>query len=141
MEFDVTEPARMALLVAAARAPGLAVTDTLGVWVDGQPDLVRPTIVEDADGERTHVLELPVGAVSIAYDAEVIRAPATALDAPAPTATVSVAEQLRFLRPSRYCPSDRLAGWARREFGVTDPESAVDASDPAQTAEAQALAQ
>jgi transglutaminase-like putative cysteine protease len=141
LEFDVTEPARMAVLVAAARAPGLQVTDTLSVWVDGQPDRVRPTILDDAAGERTHLLELPVGAVAMAYDAEVIREATSASDAPAPLAPVSVAEQLRFLRPSRYCPSDRLAGWARREFGVTDPESAVDASDPAQAARAQALAQ
>ncbi len=66
-----------------------------------------------------------MGAVSIAYDAEVLRA------ATAATEPVSVDDQLRYLRPSRYCPSDRFGGWAHREF---DPVAEFDAHDPDQQA-------
>jgi transglutaminase-like putative cysteine protease len=140
LEFDVTEPARMAAVVAAARRPGLSVTDTFQVWVDGQLGQVTPTVIDAHEGQRTHLLELPVGTVAIAYDAEVQRSAAPGDPVEDEPATVSVAEQLRYLRPSRYCPADRLAGWARREFGVIDPESAVDAGDPAQADRAHRLA-
>ena len=36
--------------------------------------------------------------------------------APAPVAATEL-ELLAYLRPSRYCPSDRLVGWATGEFG------------------------
>ena len=38
---------------------------------------------------------------------------------------------MAYLRPSRYCPSDRLGGWAHREF---DPAGDLDADDPADQA-------
>jgi transglutaminase-like putative cysteine protease len=138
LEFDVTEPASMAVLVAAARRPPLEVTDWLSVSVDGDPTRVTPTVVDGADGQRTHLLELPTGAVTIDYDATVSRAAAGVGDPPAAPGTpgstgglVSLADQLQDLRPSRYCPSDRLGGWAHREF---DPEGVVDTDDPAQQA-------
>ncbi len=119
----MSEAAHVALLVAASRTAGAIVTDTLGVWVDGDPDRVTPTRVDRADGQRAHVLDLPTGSVSVAYDAEVVRA-ATVTSEP-----VSVDDQLRYLRPSRYCPSDRFGGWAHREF---DPVADFDADDPDQ---------
>ena len=122
----MSEPAHVALLVAATRSVGVTVTDTFGAWVDGDPDRVEPTVVDRGDGQRTHLLDLPVGAVSVAYDAEVRRSAPAASVAP-----VSVDDQLRYLRPSRYCPSDRFGGWAHREF---DPMAELDAHDADQQA-------
>jgi transglutaminase-like putative cysteine protease len=132
LEFEVSEAAHVALLVAASRSPGAIVTDTLSVWVDGDAGRVAPTVVDQADGQRTHVLDLPVGSISVAYDAEVVRAGASdRASTPAARPLVPVEDQLRFLRPSRYCPSDRMGGWAHREF---DPAADFDATDPDQQA-------
>ncbi len=107
----------MALLVAAARRPQLQVQDGLAVTVDGVGHASAPVVDHQEDGQRTHLLELPVGAVSITYDAQVSRS-ATAVDV---QPAASADEQLRSLRPSRYCPSDRIGGWAQREFGEPVP--------------------
>lgn len=131
LDFEVTDPARVALLVAPTRsteAGGLRVTDTLSVFVDHQPTHVEPRVLDGPDGGRTHVLELPPGPVSVAYDAEVVR-PTTSASA---RASATEAERLRYLRPSRYCPSDRIGGWARREF---DAAAELDADDLDQQAE------
>jgi transglutaminase-like putative cysteine protease len=125
LDFEVTEPASMALLVAAARRPGLQVQDGLAVTVDGVGHGSVPIVDDRDDGQRTHLLELPVGAVSITYDAQVTRS----TTAPEPRGEVPIAadpaEQLGYLRPSRYCPSDRIGGWAQREFGEPVPPQDV----------------
>jgi transglutaminase-like putative cysteine protease len=122
IEFEVTEPASMALLVAPARRAFLEVVDRLDVSVDGASGQVIPTIADRPDGQRTHLLELPVGSVSVTYEATVIRSPtATESSADDPSSPTSLAAQLRYLRPSRYCPSDRVGGWAQREFGPPIP--------------------
>jgi transglutaminase-like putative cysteine protease len=123
MDFEVTEPASVAVVVAVARRPALRIVDTFGVYADGAAASVDPTVVDGSDGRRTHLLRLPAGRFSLVYDAEVVRPEPT----PISTAPVSPAERLLFLRPSRYCPSDRLGGWARREF---DPRGTHDPADP-----------
>lgn len=67
---------------------------------------------------RTHVLSAPSGETTLTYQAEIETegVEATAL---------SDDEALVYRRPSRYCPSDRLAGLAAAEFGDLDIRSAV----------------
>jgi transglutaminase-like putative cysteine protease len=121
LDFDVTEPAHMALLVSAARRPQLQVHDGLAVTVDGVGHAPAPIVDQRDDGQRTHLLELPVGAVSVTYHAQVTR-PAAAADPAGDVAMpASSDDQLGYLRPSRYCPSDRIGGWAQREFGEPVP--------------------
>jgi hypothetical protein len=109
--FDVEQRAEIVLQVAAARRPGVTVHDTLSVRLDGEPVTVET--VEADDGGRLHVMRPGPGRLEIAYDVH------ARLD-PAP-ARVTPLERIVAMRPSRYCPSDRLLGFAVRQFGPVDP--------------------
>jgi transglutaminase-like putative cysteine protease len=60
-------------------------------------------------GGRIHVVDAPAGPVDVAYEATV--GPDDGEPRP-----VSEAERIEALRPSRYCPSDELGGFAARQF-------------------------
>lgn len=111
LAFDVTDPATLVLLVAPASGAGARLEERLEVTVDGRP---LPVEVLDAPyGSVAHVLRSPVGSLQIAY--------AAVVDGSNP-AEVTVDdgltdEQLTYLRPSRFCPSDVLSGIAAYELG------------------------
>ena len=69
----------------------------------------------EVDGARVHRLELASGQTTITYSASVE-------DGGAPRA-VTPADWAVALRPSRYCPSDQLEGFARAEFDATMPRA------------------
>ena len=73
--------------------------------------------VRDALGTRLHLLTLPAGTTTLRYDATVepraVARPVTDLEA-------TVAR-----RPSRYCPSDLLAGLATRELAGASVDDVV----------------
>lgn len=96
--FDVTEPAEIVLCIAAADAS----SETLTVAADGVP----LEVVELAG--RQHYFRAPAGPVLVSYSAQV--SPGV------PDHPVTEIERIEALRPSRYCPSDRLAGFAAGEF-------------------------
>lgn len=97
--FDVTSPAEIVLQIAAAGASSESLTATC----DG-----RPLAVSDD-------FRAPVGRVVVSYQAHVSTPPP-----PAPIGRIEA------LRPSRYCPSDRLGGFAARMFGgADDPVRAI----------------
>jgi transglutaminase-like putative cysteine protease len=97
------------LLQVAVAAP---TTETLTVLTDGRP--VEPTEFA-VDGARVHRLELPAGSTSITYTA-------SAEDGGRPRA-VTAADWATALRPSRYCPSDQLEGYASTEFDQSMPRA------------------
>ena len=101
----VTEPGPAAISVAAAHAD----TDELTVSWHGDS---RP--VEFEHGTRAEVFTLPKGEHRVTYHAE------RALTDPEPE-PVTLADVAVFTRPSRYCPSDRVAGLV--------PPAAVKAKD------------
>jgi transglutaminase-like putative cysteine protease len=109
--FDVTEPAEIALLVAAARPRG----ERFSAVCDGVPLEVRE--LSDGGG-RQHLLRVPAGTVTVTYAAEVDA------DLPEPP-PVGPLERIVALRPSRYCPSDVLLGFATREFGTAEDPAAT----------------
>jgi transglutaminase-like putative cysteine protease len=119
--FDVAEPAEVALQVVAADSAGLVVAERVDVTVDGAP----PTsleVIRTPHGERIHVIHAGPGLLSAEYRGE-IEARATgpvttdAAAAPAPGGNTPIAyERQLYLRPSRYCPSDHLVGFAVSEF-------------------------
>jgi transglutaminase-like putative cysteine protease len=131
-DMEVTEPASVALSVAAARSPWLEVIDTFSVFVDGAPAAVESVVVDEPSGRRLYLLELPVGRVSLAYDAGITGSGSPPVSSP----SVSPVEQLAFLRPSRYCPADRLGGWARREFDPAGTSDSADSADQVRLVEA-----
>jgi transglutaminase-like putative cysteine protease len=108
LTVDSPAPAT-ALLQIAAAAP---TAETLTVLTDGRP--VEPEEFA-VDGARVHRLRLPAGHTTVTYAAQ-------AQDGGRPRA-VTPAEWATALRPSRYCPSDQLEGFAATEFDQALPRA------------------
>lgn len=108
--YWVAAPAVLELQVAvAAQHP---VDEQLSVSLDGVPVPVRE--LPGGVGTRHHLVDVQAGLVVVDYAATV-----TGAAAPVP---VEPLDRYVFTRPSRYCESDRLAGFAVGEFrGLTDP--------------------
>jgi transglutaminase-like putative cysteine protease len=98
--FDVTEAAEIVLRIAAADPD----SETLTVTAGGTP----VDAVELAG--RQHYVRVPAGPVRVDYTARVRQRHSDG-------APVTEVERIEALRPSRYCPSDRLGGFASKEFG------------------------
>ncbi|MET0424462.1 MAG: transglutaminase family protein [Actinoplanes sp.] len=109
LRFDVTEPAEIVLQIAAARPSD----EELLVTNDGRP--VPVTELPD----RQHYVQAPKGRLDVTY-----RATVPVVEAAGPP--VTEIERIVALRPSRYCPSDKLAGFAFGQFGgLDDPVPAI----------------
>lgn len=108
LTFDVTEPATLVLQVALAGGVPL-LRERLEITAGSRR--VEPTDVEPPVGGRQHLVRVPVGPLNVWYEAEV---PPDGQD---DDASVTPAERVEALRPSRYCPSDRVLGLAAAEFG------------------------
>ena len=100
------EPATALLQVAVADPA----TEQLTVLSGGRP--VEPEEFE-VDGARVHRLNLGAGDTTVTYSA-------SAEDG-GPPRKVTPAEWAAALRPSRYCPSDQLEGFATTEFDRASP--------------------
>ena len=105
--FDITEPAEIVLQIAVA----VPQTESLIVLSGG-----RPVEVTELAG-RQHVVHAPAGLLTVTYAA-------TAVPGPVPPG-VDPVDRIVALRPSRYCPSDKIVGYAARQFGAADPVSTV----------------
>ena len=104
--FEVTEPAEIVLQIAVA-AP--AAEQMLAGTATGLVELPG----------RQHYLRADKGRLTVGYEASVHPSGEG-------TPPVTELERIVAMRPSRYCPSDRLAGFASREFGrLGDPTAAV----------------
>jgi transglutaminase-like putative cysteine protease len=108
--LTVTSPVpATALLQVAVAAPG---EEQLTVLTDGRPVDAEEVLV---DGARVHRLELPAGDTTITYSAQV--------ESAGSPREVTSAEWAEYVRPSRYCPSDQLAGYALNEFDQSLPRA------------------
>jgi transglutaminase-like putative cysteine protease len=113
--LDVVTPATAYFSVAPSKTAGTLLSEQWGVSLDGHAWDWIPRVIDSSHGGRLHVLDLPVGRFDITYDAQLT---AGTYDA----AQISdEAEILGYRRPSRYCPSDRLAGFAQAELGHLPP--------------------
>lgn len=110
LEFEVRQAAEVQLMVAVCPRPGVTVGEAFDVRLDGVPVEVRPV----AGG---HYVTAGPGLLHIDYTAAVTvrRGPPERLD---------LGQRIAATRPSRYCPSDRLAGFAAREFQRFAPSHA-----------------
>jgi transglutaminase-like putative cysteine protease len=122
--FAVAEPGEVALQVVAADSAGRVVAERFDVATDGAP----PTSLEEIRNpqqERIHVIHSAAGRLTVSYRAEIeARPPRSATTAGA--GTPSSFERQLYMRPSRYCPSDHLIGFAVAEFRLdTDETSRV----------------
>jgi transglutaminase-like putative cysteine protease len=113
LSVEVLKSGQLALCLAAASptaGEALRVQDPNGAGV-----AVREV---RADGGRVHLVDVPTREVQVSYRAE---ADLAGWDAE----PVSEIDALVYRRPSRYCPSDRLSGFAAAEFGSLDPQDAA----------------
>lgn len=119
LTFTVVEPAEFALGVAVGLRPGRTVEDELSVVGSGQVVDVR--VILGPDGNRRHLFWAAPGELSVSYRAVVAD---RAGEPERPTEW----EVLTALLPSRYCPVDRMTGFAQRQFGGhADPAQRVQA--------------
>ncbi len=110
LECDVLTAVDVVLSVAVAEGPMVS-GESLVATVDGRP--IQLTEIADDHGTRLHVADrVPTGQLVVDYAALVTS------DAP-PMITLPV-DLVRYLRPSRYCESDRLSPVARYEFAGLD---------------------
>src|SRR3954454_9856927 len=115
LEADVTVPVRLELQLALPAVDGIDVEEQLSVVVDGSP--ATPHEVVGEHGNRVHVLTDVSGKVAVTYAAT-----ATGHGAPVP---VTEWDRVAYTRPSRYAESDRLLGFATRQFGTTSQGTAL----------------
>jgi transglutaminase-like putative cysteine protease len=113
LAFAVTEPGEVALQVVAADSAGRVITERFEVATDGAPPLSLEEI-RNPQGERIHVVHSAPGRLTVAYRAEIETQPRPG----SVTTTVAPSgfERQLYMRPSRYCPSDHLIGFAVAEF-------------------------
>jgi transglutaminase-like putative cysteine protease len=104
LNLNVTEPALLALQIAVAARPE---QERLAVSRDG--DLIPHRELAAPHGGRMQVIDAPVGSMLIEYSATV--------EGSIPNPPGDELDHLTYLRPSRYCPSDRLLATAAAEFG------------------------
>jgi len=106
LECDVITPVDLVLSLAVANGPDRR-DETLSVTVDGVP--VEVEEITENHGTRLHLASaVPTGKLVVDYGAVV-----TSI---APPAEVQPVDLVRYLRPSRYCESDRLSPVAYAEF-------------------------
>jgi len=114
--LEVREPTDAFLQVAPPSASGL--DEVLSVRIDG----VEPAVNEvDVPGMgRVHRFRADRGRLEVTYDATV--------SGSVPTEAVSPADEITYLRPSRYAEADRLSTVAHAEFGgITNPRHLLSA--------------
>jgi transglutaminase-like putative cysteine protease len=124
--FAVAEAGEVALQVVAADSAGQVLAERFDVATDGAPPLSLEEI-RNPQRERIHVIHSAAGRLSVSYRAEIeTRPPRSAVIAGAHVRAPSGFERQLYLRPSRYCPSDHLIGFAVAEFRLdTDETSRV----------------
>jgi transglutaminase-like putative cysteine protease len=113
----------MVFQVAAAASAGSVITEKLEIAGDSVTGASMREI-SGPHGGRLHLLQAAIGRLSLSYRAEIDVAKASAdqpltsdpeLQSLIPSAEFS---EVLYRRPSRYCPTDRLLGFALSEFGI-----------------------
>ncbi|MCR5873474.1 transglutaminase family protein [Phenylobacterium sp. J426] len=115
LTYDFAEPCETLLLIEAARGADQAVhAERLSL----SPEGTVARLDDSLSGERRAVIQAQ-GRMEIAYEAtvEVTARDHTLKGAAASPIRELPGEALRYLRPSRYCPSDRFERFVAREFG------------------------
>lgn len=115
LTYDFATPCEALLLLEAARDAEQAV---LSERLDVTPAAAFARLDDPVAGERRVVIQAS-GRVRIAYGAEVdvVREPVRLPGLPQHPIRDLPEGALRYLRPSRYCPSDRFERFVEREFG------------------------
>ena len=117
LDIPVEVAGRLAISVAVAG--GLDAVESL--TISGADRTGIPHHVLELDrGTRMHVVDAPVGDLTVAYEATVALGRG---DAGGEPVGVTERERFHYVLPSRYCPSDRVEGFAGTEFGAIGDEA------------------
>ena len=119
----VVEPSTIVIQIMAARSAGRVLNERFDVATDGirEGDLHELT---DPSGARVVTVVATSGLLSVSYRAEIeTRVPPSTEGlgpTPSPVTGTPSSDYLQqlYLRPSRYCPSDHIVGFAAAEFGI-----------------------
>ena len=115
--FEVEEDAVLAVQVAAASTRRPLRREQLDISLDGRQIESPATEVTTSRGGRVHILRAPEGTLDVRYSATVAGTMMQIFPVDVPGIELAHDEEsLVALRQSRYCPSDRLAGFADFEF-------------------------
>jgi hypothetical protein len=107
IDVQVTAASTLEFQIAVARLPGLEVSESLTITLDGKP--LQPREIIGAHDTRIHAIDVGEGLVSLSYQATVFGEAD-----PAPVRDIDV---ITYLRPSRYAEADKFFGFAATEFG------------------------
>jgi transglutaminase-like putative cysteine protease len=120
--FSVMEDAEVVLQLVASEGAGRVISERLDIRVDGQP-VESVVALGGPHGARLQIVQSPPGRLTVSYRSEIDSgqrgAPRSADAESLPWETAY--DRLTYQRPSRYCPSDHLVGFAVAEFGIGPP--------------------
>ncbi len=112
LAVEIIAPSRLAVQIAISDPAAHAAQEDIAVLLDDAP--IAYEQVAAPTGGRAWVIDAPVGKLELNYRAVLNDTP--------PLAPARLDEQLIYLRPSRYCESDRMIGMASRLFrGIDEP--------------------
>jgi transglutaminase-like putative cysteine protease len=116
LEVNVPSPARLAIQVGVADPEGYRADETITITLDGVESQWSQLCAPH--GGRIWLVDSQPGSLHVDYRATLGASPM----APAADAL----DELLYLRPSRYCESDRLIGFASRHFrDISEPHDVL----------------
>lgn len=112
ISVEVHGASRLAFQVGVAHPEAYRTEEHLAVTYEGRDQPFRT--VGAPHGGRIWLVDAEPGAIDLEYRAR--------LDGAAPPPPPDISDELLYTRPSRYCESDRMIGFASRLFhDITDP--------------------
>ena len=122
MAFLVREPAELVMQVVAASSAGHVEEERFDVLTDGEPPSSMAE-VGDPEGATMHIIRSDPGHLTVTYRARIRSSTTKPRESANHSSAADVGdrqtyERQVYLRPSRYCPSEHLVGFAVAEFGT-----------------------
>ncbi len=124
MAFLVSEPAEVVVQAVASSSAGHVVHEHFEVLTNGEPPSSLAEL-RDPDGATMHIIHSDPGRLTVSYRARIRPGAVGSAERRGVPATAGAEcrrpadhERQVYLRPSRYCPSDHLIGFAVAEFGA-----------------------
>ncbi len=106
IELEVTQPTTLEFQIAVALLPGIDVTESLVITLNGAPVEAKEIVGQHLT--RIHQLQAGEGTLTLSY-----RATVAGQAEPAPVRDIDL---ITYLRPSRYAEADKFFGFAATEF-------------------------
>ncbi len=118
LEVEVQSRSQLSVQVALADPARESAEETVLITHDGSPIQWRELAAPH--GGRLWLIDAPPGVVRVSHQAR--------LTGRLPAPSTEMLDRLVYLRPSRYCESDRLGGFATRHFrGIAHPQDVLSA--------------